>query len=302
MTTFSVQKSTRIGPFEVWPVQWVGPELSCIRLSKGGDLAFDDLDEPDPNTIIARNATDEELLLPAGQIIGGLLQTRMVPDAVLVPANTNLELDVFCVEQGRFHSPSQSRLVGRAPISVLVAGRSLFGHRNWGRGSSGRQSFVWDSVRRQEARSGARPTSSLEQVMNEDQVSLKDFREVIEQIEGKLHLESANGFAISFQGEPVMIEAFASTRGVEALAKETLAATLFDLPNLNFNPTEKSRIERLLHRLGSQNLEVSETLHSGVALSNSEENLECHVVLDSRMKLVNTIILNRNHHVLQGVV
>jgi hypothetical protein len=301
MTTFFLQNSTRIGPFEVWPIQWSGPELSSIRLSNEGDLGFYELDQPDPNTIIVSNSTNEELLLPAGQIIGGLRQTRMVPDAVLVPANSNVEFDVFCVEQGRFHSPVQSRMSGRAPISVLLAGRSIVGQRNWGRGSSGRQNFVWDSVRRQESRSGARPTSSLEQVMKEDQVSLKDFREVMEQIDANLRMEASNGFAISCQGEPLMLEVFATKRGVDSLVRETLVATLFDLPNLNFNPTEKSRIESLLLRLGSQKFDVSETLQSGVALSNSEENLECHVIMDSRMKLVNTIILNRNHDILQEV-
>ena len=69
-----------------------------------------------------------------------------------------------CVEEGRFHAPEAANEAGRAPLSVMLAGR-VGTHGASGAPQQNREASVWDSVSRCEQRSDTRPTHSLTQVM-----------------------------------------------------------------------------------------------------------------------------------------
>jgi len=115
---------THVGPLSVFPIWTDAPvprRATRATLPKGATI-----DEMSGGSQVERlslaNPTDKAFLLPGGSVFDGGWQHRVLVHGVLVDAFTDLELDVRCVEAGRWRGEGRQRLhQRRAPLAVRGA-------------------------------------------------------------------------------------------------------------------------------------------------------------------------------------
>jgi len=100
-TAVALGMPQEFGPIEVWPLHSHGATLTGF--SGGlGSLDLSEAVEPDPNLLSATNKGSEAVFLPMGFLIGGLQQSRMTAEDLVIPAGLSIEIPVMCVEVGRW--------------------------------------------------------------------------------------------------------------------------------------------------------------------------------------------------------
>src|SRR3712207_5802738 len=102
--------------------------------------------------LVASNGGDRPVLMLEGQVLEGGWQNRVLARSVLVPAQSELEVEVACVEAGRWHGGRRHTSRGRRTSPRVRSAVQ--------RPARGRQQAVWDGVAHYEGRYGANDTSS----------------------------------------------------------------------------------------------------------------------------------------------
>jgi hypothetical protein len=74
-----------------------------VGLADPSTLKVSELPDAEVPTLVATNDADVPVLLPAGWIVEGGRQNRVVNVPVLVPEHSTIEIPVSCVEQGRWN-------------------------------------------------------------------------------------------------------------------------------------------------------------------------------------------------------
>jgi hypothetical protein len=74
-----------------------------VGLADPDTLKVSELPDAEVPTLVATNDADVPVLLPAGWIVEGGRQNRVVNVPVLVPEHATIEIPVSCVEQGRWN-------------------------------------------------------------------------------------------------------------------------------------------------------------------------------------------------------
>jgi hypothetical protein len=210
-----------LGQTAIWPFRLEGGAFSL----NGGsftNLTFEELDEPDPQQIGVTNHSNVPVPIPAGFLVGGLLQTRMTAEAIVVAAGETVGLMTFCVEEGRFSNATASRMGGRAPISFW-AERSVFSRRGreFAANPGKRQHETWSRVREVEARLGESETHNLEQTVQRSRITLQD-----QLLRASLAFpENANAYVITLFEKPLAFEYFSAEGDAKLLGLETAVST-----------------------------------------------------------------------------
>lgn len=303
-----IGKPQRIGPLEVWPMMWTDLSNAIYRTPPfTGELKFeeyDDGDGPRVSCIEVENLTDEDFLIPSGWIVGAeLLQVRSFNAAELVPAGHSILADVSCVEQGRWSIGVNRADAGRAPLTVMSAGYDFEAESgSWRINPRTRQSRVWNQVARQENRSGARQTNSLEQIMREDATSDSNVSNLQLEIASELKtFDGQNGALIAFQGEPLIMEVFSNEESSKHVLKETLNSLAFDLDQFGFRPLVKSQIDGFIATAGIERLHALSEDTWSFLMAGGNERIDTRATADSRQKIMNLTSINRSHRILMEV-
>lgn len=182
------------------------------------------------NKLVLVNNSKRPLLLLAGEIVTGGKQDRVIgKDRIVPPESDPIDLDVFCVEPGRWVGQSEKFVPG--PASAVMAAPSVRGKAM----ADKNQQMVWDQVGRSTqsvvvAADAAgvpmngrelRDTTSYAKVMQNDQVQLKVdsiARPIEEQYEStikQLREKNAVGVVVAVDGQIVWADIFASTSLLE---------------------------------------------------------------------------------------
>ena len=138
-----------VGGLAVFPLSGGGEELSFGSFARGvssGVTAKELPSGPSVNDIVISNPTGSLVLLLDGEEVLGAKQDRVFDGSVLVPAQSEVQVAVCCVERGRWDARGRS---GRFSTSPQVSHPRLRGAMTRGRDrSSGRssQEDVWASV------------------------------------------------------------------------------------------------------------------------------------------------------------
>src|SRR5262245_15018918 len=102
MQRLHVGSGTTRGALTVFPVwsEYAGSRGYTTRLDSArlGERS----DNPTVGSLTATNLGEKPVLLLEGQVLEGGWQNRMLTRSVLVPTGAELDLDVVCVEQGRW--------------------------------------------------------------------------------------------------------------------------------------------------------------------------------------------------------
>lgn len=85
----------------------------------GDELVVSELETPTVPQLQVHNPTGEDLLIPAGKILSGGRQTRVVNVSIVVPAGATIVIPVSCVEAGRWSG------ISRFADSHRIASRRL---------------------------------------------------------------------------------------------------------------------------------------------------------------------------------
>jgi hypothetical protein len=175
----------------------------------------------DVNHLFIVNNSKRPLVLLAGEIVTGGKQDRIVGKDRIIPAGSDADLDVFCVEPGRW---TEVRGASGFAGGFAMAKPSV---RNEVMASKSQQG-VWDQVNRSNmetvevaAAPEARSTSSYARVMENEKVR-KEVDKVAEPIErsyrnllGELRERKALGVVVAVNGDVVWADIFASSALLE---------------------------------------------------------------------------------------
>lgn len=172
------------------------------------------------------------LLLLEGQLLEGGMQHRMVARSVLLAPEATAEIDVVCVEAGRWNG------LGRHSARGLRASARV---RN-GLRTPDRQAEVWRRVSDYDRRRGASPTSSY--VDHAERAAT----EVRELIRGLRPFPGQVGILIGIAGQPVFAEIFDSPRMLARQFESIVAAAAMDAIDMPPIGTPTRRAHRFIDR------------------------------------------------------
>ena len=106
-------------------------------------------------TLIARNMSDQAVLVLDGEQLIGARQNRMTNRSILLPARSETEIPVFCMEHGRWGYTGDSSMKSNAPVSpskvrrharTLEARESERGHAPSEKALASAQGEVWNVI------------------------------------------------------------------------------------------------------------------------------------------------------------
>lgn len=301
-----LNQTQQVGPLHIWPMRWTG--LSPLKYQvppKIDQLFFREYDEsggPEIGRIEVFNPSDVPVLIPAGWVIGGdLLQVRVFNESEFVAPMESIVAKVSCVERGRWGQGKNEVDGGRAPLSVHASGRVFNGNSGlWDMNYSTRQERVWRRVETLENRSGARPTSSLQQIMREDSTTIHITSALQNHSLNELRMVTGqNGIVIAFEGEPLILEAFSSAKALRATIQSTMRSLSFDIDHIKFQPTSKEKVKGFIEEASMGNLSPMQQGISHRPYLGGGANVDTNAIKDSEERLLYVTALNMKHRILQ---
>jgi sulfur carrier protein ThiS len=203
-----------------------GQTRGLIRHRPGEPSIVHPIRGAEVNRLVLVNNSKRPLLLLAGEIVTGGKQDRVIGKDRIVPAESDpVDLDVFCVEPGRWVAAAGKNDFSNAESGALFAAPAV---RSKAMAAKDQQQ-VWDSVRSSQSAmaetvevTGAAPevnaTTSYARVMDNREVQKKvdavaepverNYESVIRQLRDR----NAVGVVVAVNGEIVWADIFASTQ------------------------------------------------------------------------------------------
>jgi len=293
-TQVALGRPQEFGPIEVWPLHSHGATLTGF-IGGLGSLNVSEAIEPDPNLLLATNKGSESVFLPMGFLIGGLQQSRMIAEDLVIPIGLSIEIPVMCVEVGRFSNCEASRAAGRAPLSVMNAGLQA---TDVGRN----QEEVWASVRSLEHRSGRRPTHSLEQVMVEDRKNREDQRRIDEQVTREFQaLPHQIGFVATAGGEPIVMEMFGSADLAREYIPDLIRGLAFDIDGYEPFPSTPERVMDFLSDARAVKFQCSPQPSGANRIQGANGRVSLQGIWVESRTYIHVMATNSRHPVMSGV-
>jgi hypothetical protein len=308
MTAELMSNGYQLGPFQIWPIHLTKPSAhiySTPPFKSGLNVAEVDLgDGPRVEMIQVINKSSKDFLIPAGWVVGAqLLQVRTFVDAVYVAAHQSVYAAVSCVEQGRWGAGTNQLDGGRAPITVHTAGWEYIPGRNpWRLSHAERQVKVWEQVARQESRSGARPTHSLSQVMDEDASGVDEISRIRTEVSRNYsHLPNQHGALVTFDSEPLFMETFSDPDAAKRVIKATLSSLAFDVQSSYFVETPADATQQFLAE--AQEIQLEHLSENGwaILMAGGNGRLHSRTSMDRDGRALHSLTINKSHRILQEV-
>lgn len=188
----------------------------------------------DVSTLAATNLGTRPVLMLEGQVLEGGWQNRLLGRSVLVPARSSVDLDVVCVEAGRWGGEDEHRSNGRrASLRVRGALRS----------GQDRQGEVWRRVAEYDERYGANDTASF---VEHSERAVMDVDRIVE---GLRPLPGQVGVVLGVAGQPVLAEVFDSPATLAGEFRSLLRAAALDAVGHEDQTTPSRRARRFVDRL-----------------------------------------------------
>jgi hypothetical protein len=264
-----------------------------------------ELATPRINQININNQSDSPLFLPEGWIIQGLQQSRALCEDIFVEAHMEVRVNVVCIERNRWSAPSTPSLdQGRIPISVIAAMRSVPNIQTVD-DLKLRQNRVWESVTRQESRTGKRPTNSLTQVLREDSRHSEIAGHFSQLSELSQRVGGESGVLVTLNGEPLFAEIFQSAELFAQNYISLIQSVAFDVADSKRSQISKSAVSQFLSEV-LNTPRTTERLHSGLRTSAGISRRAVDVRSSSQlqnhdMDFLHLLAINQRHGALQHI-
>ena len=255
---------TRLG-ISLIPIYLPGNRPPQISTDTAG-VSVTEAPHADVPTLTVTNAGGLPVLITEGEVLDGGQQDRVVNTSVLVPANTNLDLPVSCVEQGRWGG---GRGFGR---SARYASRRVRRAKNWSVAASvehdgsrrSDQSLVWSTVshelHRLKIETDTGTFLAAERAVREDQ----SLARVIEELTNLGPLPGQVGVVVAHGPRIVACDLFATTELLAAHWPGLIRAWFLDAPEVtDTRRPGLSAALRFVRRLGTTNAQVAPAVGLG---------------------------------------
>lgn len=303
-----LNETQKVGPLHVWPMRWTGLSSLQYQVPPNIDqLIFREYDEgngPEIGRIEVFNPADIPVLIPSGWVVGGdLLQVRVFDASEFIAPLQSVVANVSCVERGRWGEGQSSIDGGRAPISVHASGRRFNAHTGlWSIDGEIRQQYVWKRIETLENRSGSRPTSSLQSVMNEDSESLYIPKTLQKLSNDSLNSRyDQNAFLIAYEGKPLLLEAFSNEEALRKTIQATIRSISFDIDHFHFIATTKSEVREFIENASLGRLIAQRRNFANMHFLGGGKDVDTNALTDANGHLLHVTALNRRHRILQEV-
>lgn len=310
-----VGAGTTIGPLTLFPVWSASTQTTSFALPNDSNMKVGELPNASVPFLMVENCGSVDLLIPEGTILEGGLQTRIAAHDYLVAVGQTLQIDVRCVEHGRWGgSVREHRTDGRAPNHVLFSLRKTLRPDGY-EGTS--QAEVWDSVRRIEEHFGAKPSGSLNDIFADEGMSTRKPRseraykerrasedrivseEILLQLEdfARKPLAGQCGVIIGIAGEPVSLELYATADLFAEQYVAILRAACLDAVFAEWTPTPGWKARSFAHKVSDMKLQSlqQEQRYESVRGLSEDIDLRAIFVRDGEELALRTSALNRKH-------
>lgn len=264
--TLHVGAPTEAGPLSAFPVWTDAPmprRALHTRLPEGAQVTEAGVGGPQVERLVVHNPTTTPFLLPVGTVFDGGLQHRVLVNGALVGGRMDLDLDVRCVEHGRWSGAEQHRVHHRrAPLAVRGALRGVGGPRVRPGGARdglaasddlADQGDVWRRVRRYEAATG--PSTSQSLVEMTDRLHSAEGGNVGSLVGDVRPLPGQRGVIIGIAGHPVLAEVFDHPATLARQWDAIVLGVLADALLAPDRPTPAHRARTFARRLSGRRLD-----------------------------------------------
>jgi len=225
-----------------------------VRISAGGAVDLEISERPDTEvpSLLVRNRAPQPVLLVEGETVLGGWQNRMVNTTIVVPAASEIDIPVTCVEQGRWHGSERfdrhrrlaPRRVRRTKLSGVVEDAARGGGRRADQGA------VWHAVHSEmSARMAHNDTGDMlameEEVLRRDDLLRREIDELI----SRGPLPGQNGVVISRGSRVLSVEIFGSTELLAANWEGVVRSAMLDADGRRHRPASASQALRFVRRV-----------------------------------------------------
>jgi len=219
-------------------------------VAAGEDVVVSELPEAEVPTLRFTNGADRTVLVPAGSVVTGGLQNRMVNVSVLLPAAGSLDVPVSCVQAGRWagsagfdrgrtYAPRRVRRTNDLTVDLNL--RS-------GRGARADQGRVWATVDHELARMGlaseTRDLTDLDRGVEADERR----RRAVAELVARGPLPGQTGLAVAHGARVVAVDLFASPALLAAEWGALVRSHLAEPPSRPVGHPSAGRVLRFLRR------------------------------------------------------
>ena len=288
-----VGSPTHVGPLSVFPVWTDAPvPRHALRTSLPKGATIDEVAE---GSVVERlslhNPTDSMFLLPGGSVFDGGWQHRVLVHSVLADARTDVDLDVRCVEQGRWDGTGQQRLHGRrAPLAVRGALRGIRTDRQpLGRAGRADQGDVWNRVHRYERTMGSSASSSLVEVTDRLEDQAGDVLARLQPLPGQ------RGVLIGIGGHPVVLEVFDHPRTLTRQWGAIITSVLADAHLVPARPTTGRRARIFAQRVSERTLQPWADAGAATAVEARDDLAVIDAIATRQNNVIHLSALNARH-------
>jgi hypothetical protein len=265
-----VGSPTQAGPLSVFPV-WTDAPMPTRRLrstAPKGVAVTELASGPVVERLTVHNPTSHGFLLPGGSVFDGGRQHRALVHSVVVAPDTDLEIDVRCIEQGRWGGTAgHGAQARRVPLAVRGALRGISAARRGVDRPDRRadQGDVWARVPRYEQALGASPTSSLLEVARRIDVDAADVVAAVRPLAGQ------RGVLIGIGGHPVLLEVFDHPATLEEQWDAIIAGVLADARLVPSRPTPGRRARVFAQHVSARPIEPWAPAGAAIAMETRDD-------------------------------
>lgn len=110
-----------------------------------------------------------------------------------------------------------------------------------------------------------------------------------------------NGILIAFEGKPLILEAFSSTKALRATIQSTIRSLSFDIDHLFFEPTSKEKVKNFIEEASIGRLSPIQYGLSDSPFLGGGENVDTNAIKDVDGRLLHLTAINMKHRILQEV-
>lgn len=271
------------GALTVFPI-W-GEQESPLKYSTNIDgLEIQELENgPSVPTLSVGNPGDEFVLVMEGQILEGGWQNRMVARSLMVGPQSRQDVEVVCVEQGRWNGGRTHERRARRASNRVRSGLN----------GPGAQGEVWRRVSEYDAVYGANDTSSFTEHADRAAGRVEHLIDDLRPFPGQ------TGVLIGVAGQPVVAEIFDNPDTLRREFDAIIRAAAMDAVGLESIFTPARRAHRFLDRAAhvERRLESSDVLGDRFVGSSQ---YACVSALAWESVDVHTVLTNPRHDLVRA--
>lgn len=220
---FVVKKPATYKHLAIYPVfkkkmVEIGDYLTLDQAQQARVIVITEKSDASVPMVIIRNKSRRPIYIMAGEIILGGKQDRMVSFDILIPAGKELEVEVRCVEHGRWHGKSAEFKSGSALAPKSVRSATQFAD----------QQEVWNKVAEITEKHGARSGSgTYGAILSSDDIDKKS-QPFLTAMKQGLSDDRMVGMIMALNGEVICVDIFANPKFFKEVKEKLLKAYVLD--------------------------------------------------------------------------